>query len=118
VNVQAISAGDPDCLPVISDGRPGTKLGDREHAGLTLIPFAGANASRPGREGPELIKGVHWRDGEPVTDVHTSQFRVSVRSPAQFLKNYLSGPTVLFDQKNTQNVEPIRPAKMDQRHGI
>jgi hypothetical protein len=37
---------------------------------------------------------------------------------AQFLKDYLSCPAVLTDQKSTQNVEAIRPAKMDQGDGV
>jgi hypothetical protein len=118
VNVQTVCPGDPDRLSIIGDGRRGTKLGNSEHAGLTLIPFTGADALRPGREGPELVKGVQWRDGELVTDVHTSQFRVSVRSPAQFLQDYLGCPAVLVDQKITQNVKAIRSAEMNQGHGV
>jgi hypothetical protein len=118
VNVQTVCPGDPDRFSVIGDGRRGKKIGDREHAGLTLIPFTRANALSPDRERPELFKGVQWCDGEPVTDVHASQFRMSVRSSAQFLQDYLSCPAVLIDQKSTQNVEAIGSAKMNQGHGV
>jgi hypothetical protein len=67
-----------------SRGKPGAY-------GLPLIPFTRANALRPLCEGPELVKGVHWGDSEPITDVYTPQFRMRVR---------------------------FRPAEVDQGHGI
>jgi hypothetical protein len=36
----------------------------------------------------------------------------------QFLKHHLSRPAFLADQEITENIQPFRPAEMDQAHSI